>query len=203
MNITRSSLSLSLSLNFFGFPHLWAKSNFYPSSFLHSYCAFSDWMTESDCPIRHFSYHSLIRRKDFWDISIVQTNHSSFNVTNIRQEHLINVDVTITLGSISSSSCSSGKWGSRLGPWQPLLNLSSDREFSDYLGELSRSFPSSTSLGLQVLRLRLNFLLSRCLCSILSLAQNSQGGNVPSPTGNYIYNQSHNKCLLLIIKYHV
>jgi len=67
---------------FSGFPHLWAKSSFYPPSFLLSYCAFYGWMTESDCPIKHFSCYSLIMRKDFWGVSIVQANHSLFNASN-------------------------------------------------------------------------------------------------------------------------
>lgn len=59
-------------------------------------------------PIKHLSCHFSIIKVDFWGVFIVQASHLSFNEANIRQQHLINAEVTIMLDSMQYSACYSG-----------------------------------------------------------------------------------------------
>ena len=103
--LLQSVFSLSLSLQKLGSPLLRSRLTFYPLiSSLYS-CSLSCWMSQEANPIRHLSPYFLKPQEDFWGVFTIQASYSSFNAADIRQKHLINVKVTIALGSMSFSSC--------------------------------------------------------------------------------------------------
>ena len=99
------SLSLSLSLSLKPESHLLrVKSSIYPLGSSLSSCSLSCWMSEGTSSIKHFFPYFAIMKKDFCGCSYF-LGHSSFNVIDIRYEHLINVEMTIVLGSMSFFLC--------------------------------------------------------------------------------------------------
>ena len=86
-------------------PQLRVKSLFYLSLSSASSCSISCWVLEEANPIRHFFPYFLIMKEVFWGVLTIQAYHSSFNLNDIRQEHLINVKVTIVLSSVSFFLC--------------------------------------------------------------------------------------------------
>ena len=100
--------SLSCPCKFSRFPLLLTLSSFYPPSLLlfqlcHSQLNLRRYLSHQTPPC-----HFLIMKVDFWSVFIIQTSHSAFNEANIRQEQLINVEVTVTLDYALSFSHSSG-----------------------------------------------------------------------------------------------
>ena len=75
------------------------KSLFYLPLSSPSNCSISCWVLEEASPIKHFFPYL-----DFCGCSYF-LGHSPFNVVDIRYEHLINVEMTIILGSMSFFLC--------------------------------------------------------------------------------------------------
>lgn len=113
-SLNTSSCTLFLSLSSSSFPifldlsSCWLYLPFIlPLFFLSSYVTLS-WIYGYTCPIKHLSCHFSIIKVDFCGVFIVQASHLSFNEANIRQQHLINAEVTIMLDSMQYSACYSG-----------------------------------------------------------------------------------------------
>lgn len=86
-------------------PLLRVRFSFYPLGSSLCNCSLSCWMSEGTSSIRHFFPYFVIMKEDSCGCSFFLGSYSSFNVAGIRYEHLINVEMTIILGSVSFSSC--------------------------------------------------------------------------------------------------
>ena len=102
------SLSLVLTCKFSRFPLLLTLSSFYPPSLLLFQLCPSQLDLERYLSHQTPPCHFLIMKVDFWSVFIIQASHSAFNEANIRQEQLINVEVTVTLDYALSFSHSQG-----------------------------------------------------------------------------------------------
>ena len=101
------SLFLVVLYKFSGFPFLLALSSFYSPPFPPFQLCLSQLNLGRYLSYQTSPCHFLIMKIDFWDVSIIQASHSVFNKVDIRQEQLINAEVTVTLGCASSSLRSS------------------------------------------------------------------------------------------------